>query len=120
MLQIIKFKICGEEYIIKSEENPSYIIALARRLEVKINEVVDKYRLSQHKAAIMIGHALLADLDMANKDVENLRKQIQGYVHEAGRAKNERDDALRELDSVRAELEMLKHSEELKNLADKL
>ncbi|MDR0918871.1 MAG: cell division protein ZapA [Oscillospiraceae bacterium] len=120
MIQTIRFKICGEEYVIKSEENPAYIIALARRLEVKINEIVDKYRLSQHKSAIMIGHALLADLDMANKDIDNLRKQIKGYVHEAGKAKNERDDAVRELDSVKAELEMLKQSQELRSFADTL
>jgi cell division protein ZapA (FtsZ GTPase activity inhibitor) len=120
MLQTIKYKVCGEEYTIKSEENQAYIVGLAKRLEVKINEIVDKYHISQYKASIMIGHALLADLDMTNKDLENLRRQITGYVHEAGKAKNERDEALRELDSVKAELEMLKHSGALKNLSSKL
>ena len=78
MLNRVKVVICGKEYVVQTEEAPSYVYSLAKTQEKK------------------------------------------EYVDEAGKARIERDLALRENESLKAKIAQLENIVKLKSLKDSL
>ena len=61
----VKVVICGKEYCLQTEEEPTYVYALARKLEKNIAEIVgNNTNISVYSASVMIA---LSTLDMLNK-----------------------------------------------------
>ena len=56
----------------------------------------------------------------ANNSVEVIRSQVKEYVDEAGKARLERDAALREIDVLKAKIEQLENLNKLKSLKDSI
>ena len=55
MLNKVKVSICGKEYTLKTEEEPSYVYSLARYLEKKINDILaSSSSVSSYSAAVMV------------------------------------------------------------------
>lgn len=101
----VKVVICGKEYCLHTEEEPTYIYALARKLEKRIAELVgNNTNISVYSASVMIALTALDDINKANEDMDNLRVQIKEYVDEAAQARAERDAALRELAELKEQL----------------
>lgn len=105
----VKVVICGKEYSLHTEEEPTYVYALARKLEKNISDIVgNNTNISVYSASVMIALSTLDEINRCNEDMDNLRVQIKEYVDEAGKARLERDSALREIESLKekvAELE---------------
>ncbi|MGN1048836.1 MAG: cell division protein ZapA, partial [Eubacteriales bacterium] len=101
----IKVNICGKEYSLKTAENASYVLELARELENKINSMVDSGNgVSVQTAAILIALSAMDDARKANESVDNIRTQIKQYVDEAAKAMLERDEALKDKESLKSKL----------------
>ena len=114
--------ICGKEFVLQTEEPPSYVYGLSKMLEKKINELCSgNSSISQYSASIMVAMSTLDDLNRAQTNMENVRQQAKEYVDEAGKARIERDNAIKELNAARGKIEELENemttlNKELKTL----
>jgi len=59
----------------------------------------------------MVALSTLDDLSKAQANVDSIRTQAKEYVDEAGKARIERDAALKEIDALRLKLEQLEKAE---------
>lgn len=114
----IKVNICGKEYFLKTAENASYVLELARELENKINSMVDSGNgVSVQTAAILIALSAMDDARKANESVDNIRTQIKQYVDEAAKAMLERDEALKDKESLKSKLSGLENDLKIQKIA---
>ncbi len=121
MLNDVKVIICGKEYKLKTAESPNYVFSLARALEAKINgHIGSGTGSSPYTAAIMVSLSLLDDLNKANQRLDSVRDQTKEYVDEAGRARIERDAALKEIEVLKSKIVQLENMVKLKQLKDSI
>ncbi|MBE6845164.1 MAG: cell division protein ZapA [Ruminococcus sp.] len=108
MVNKVKVIICGKEYILQTEEPPSYVYGLAKMLEKKLNDMcAGNSSVSPYSAAVMVALSTLDDLSKAQSNFDNVRMQAKEYVDEAGKARIERDAAMKEVERLKIELEQL-------------
>lgn len=120
MMNKVKVVICGKDYVMLTAESPNYVYGLARTLEHKIGDSMDRLGVSQYNAAIMAALSVLDDLHKANARVEEISEQTKRYVDDAGRARMERDAALKEIEVMRSRIEQLESSLRLKKLKESI
>jgi cell division protein ZapA len=107
--------------MLQTEEPPSYVYGLAKILEKKIDEMcTTNSSISPYSAAIMVALSSLDDLSKAQTNVDNIRMQAKEYVDEAGKARIERDNALKENEILKARIEQLESNQQLKDLKDSI
>ena len=105
MINRVKVVLCGREYVLQTEDAPSYVYQLAKNLEKRISDITEENpRVSAHSAVMMVALSTMDELTKANNSIEVIRSQVKEYVDEAGKARLERDAALREsgIDRIRA------------------
>ena len=121
MKQRVKVVLCGKEYALQTEDAPSYVYQLAKNLEKRISDITENNpRVSAHSAVMMVALSTMDELTKANNSVEVIRTQVKEYVDEAGKARLERDAALREIDVLKAKIEALETLNKLKSLKDSI
>ncbi|MCI7351667.1 MAG: cell division protein ZapA [Ruminococcus sp.] len=114
----IKVTICGKEYSLKTAENASYVLNLAAELESKINNMVNSGNgVSVQTAAILIALSAMDDANKANQSVDNIRTQIKQYVDEAAKAMLERDEAIKDKESLKSKLSGLENDLKIQKIA---
>ena len=114
----IKVTICGKEYSLKTAENASYVLNLAAELERKINDMVNSGNgVSVQTAAILIALSAMDDANKANQSVDNIRTQIKQYVDEAAKAMLERDEAIKDKESLKSKLSGLENDLKIQKIA---
>ena len=119
MINRVKVVLCGREYVLQTEDAPSYVYQLAKNLEKRISDITENNpRVSSHSAVMMVALSTMDELTKANNSVEVIRSQVKEYVDEAGKARLERDAALREIDVLKAKIEQLENINKLKALKD--
>lgn len=121
MMSRVKVVLCGKEYVLQTEDAPSYVYQLAKTLEKRISDITENNpRVSSHSAVMMVALSTMDELTKANNSVEVIRSQVKEYVDEAGKARLERDAALREIDTLRAKIEQLENLLKLKSLKESI
>lgn len=121
MINRVKVVLCGREYVLQTEDAPSYVYQLAKNLEKRISDITENNpRVSAHSAVMMVALSTMDELTKANNSVEVIRSQVKEYVDEAGKARLERDAALREIDVLKAKIEQLENLNKLKSLKDSI
>ncbi len=120
MLNKVKVVICGKDYVMQTAEAPNYVYGLARTLESRLNDMTDTLGVSQYSAAIMVALSTLDDLSKANARLDRICDQSKEYVDDAGRARIERDAALKEVEALKAKVAQLENSLKLKKLKDSI
>lgn len=121
MKQRVKVVLCGKEYALQTEDAPSYVYQLAKTLEKRISDITENNpRVSAHSAVMMVALSTMDELTKANNSVEVIRSQVKEYVDEAGKARLERDAALREIDVLKAKIEQLENLNKLKDLKESI
>ncbi len=102
-------KICGNQCNIISDESEEFVKALAEEVEEKINLIYkDNDRVSLALASILTAMDFCEELRMAREGSENLRGQLKTYLDDAAKAADERDEALREIERLRREIDALR------------
>ncbi|HOV41707.1 MAG TPA: cell division protein ZapA [Oscillospiraceae bacterium] len=113
----VRVTICGKEYALQTDESPSYVIGLAKRLDRQITELVNSGdNISIQAAAIIAALSALDEANKSNESIDNIRTQIKEYVDDAGRARMERDEALKELELLRGKIASLENDIKLMQL----
>ena len=118
----VKVTVCGKEYALKTEEAPNYFIVLGRKVENTINDMTRQSdSLSVQSAAVLAALSAFDEAQKANESIDNIRTQIKEYVDDACKARNERDNALKEVEALKVritELENALRIEEMKHTID--
>ena len=92
-----------------------------KNVELRINSIgCPKCRAEYHKACLLYTSSTLDDLSKAQGNVDNIRMQAKEYVDEAGKARIERDAALKEIEVLKAKIEQLESNQQLKKLKDSI
>ncbi len=113
----VRVTICGKEYALQTDESPSYVIGLAKRLDKQITDLVNSGdNISIQAAAIIAALSALDEANKSNESIDNIRTQIKDYVDDAGRARMERDEALKELELLRGKVASLENDLKLMQL----
>ena len=105
----IRLNICGAECTITSEDSENYVLSLGNEVEESIKDIMDKNdRVSLTLAAIL---AALNFCDESHKSVataDNLRSQIKDYLEDSSRSRLEADEARREIERMKREIQTLR------------
>jgi len=116
----IKVVICGKEYTLKTQEQPTYIYGLAKNLEKRISDTSAETGASPYNATVMVAMSLLHELTVANNKVDSVRNQTKEYVDLAGKLRIEKEAALKEIDFLKNKIEQLEANLQLKNLKENI
>lgn len=117
----VRVTICGKEYALQTDEAPAYVTGLARRLDKEISEMVNSSdNISVQAAAVFIALSALDEAGKSTESIDNIRTQIKGYVDDAGHARMERDEALKEVERLKAKISSLESDLELLKLKGSL
>lgn len=109
--------VAGKEYVLKTSEDPEYISVLGKRLDEKINNVMNSSdTITLTSAAILVGIELLDEKLKVNDDIDNIRTQITSYVDEAASARLEVDKLKEKIEQQKREIKKLKTELELNQL----
>lgn len=119
MLNKVKVVILGKDYTLQTEEAPNYVYGLARTLETRIKENMDR-GVSQYNAAIMTALSALDDLNKSKSHLDQISDQTKEYVDDAGRVRIERDAALKEIEVLKSKVTQLENSLKLRKLKDNI
>lgn len=97
MANRITVSICGGDYTLLAEENPSYMQKVAALVDGKMSEIMASGRVSRTDAAVLAAANLADELLKQQAAAENLRRQLKGYLDEANKAKAELGECKRQL-----------------------
>ena len=93
----ITVTISGTDYTLMSEESPSYMQKVAGLVDEKMTNIMAAGRVSRMDAAVLAAANLADELLKQQAAAENLRRQVKGYLDEAGKAKAELSECKRQL-----------------------
>lgn len=93
----ITVTISGTDYTLMSEESPSYMQKVAGVVDEKMSNIMAAGRVSRMDAAVLAAANLADELFKQQAAAENLRRQLKGYLDEAGKAKAELSECKRQL-----------------------
>ena len=121
MLNKIRVTICGKEYALQTEEKPAYVAGLAKKLDKQIQDMANSSdNISVQAAAVLIALSAIDESNKANESIDNIRTQIKDYVDEAGRARLERDDAVKEVELLKVKITRLESDINLLKLKESI
>lgn len=97
MANKVTVTISGTDYTLMSEESPSYMQKVAGLVDEKMTDIMATGRVSRMDAAVLAAANLADELFKQQAAAENLRRQVKGYLDEAGKAKAELSECKRQL-----------------------
>lgn len=113
----VKITICGREYNLKTDDSPAYIAGLAKKVDNAITEMLSSSSsMSMQSAAVLAALAAYDELEKANGSIDNIRSQIKEYVDDAGRARTERDKAVKKESELNAKIAALENELKIKHM----
>lgn len=105
-MQKVKLEICGAVYPLTVEGDPVYYEELGKALSERMREMMSKSnRVSVTGAAVLCALDYLDELHRSNNGADNLRNQLKGYLQDATAAKAMAENAAREVEAMRQQLE---------------
>ena len=105
----IKLNICGVSCALVSEDSEEYMLSVGREVEDAIEAVTRQNERASLTLAAMI--AALNFCDSSHKalaSADNLRSQIKDYLEDSSRARLEADEARREIEKMKKEIQTLR------------
>ena len=105
MANRITVSICGGDYTLLAEENPSYMQKVAALVDGKMSEIMASGRVSRTDAAVLAAANLADQLLKQQASTESLRSQLKGYLDDANKAKNELSECKREVIKLQQRLQ---------------
>ncbi|OQA67488.1 MAG: Cell division protein ZapA [Firmicutes bacterium ADurb.Bin262] len=101
----VKLSICGEDYLITTDDDVKYVQSLGDELDMRLTRIMrENSRLSVTQAAVLAALEYLDSAKKAEQSAENLRSQIQEYLEDAARAKTNAEIHRREAERLGKEL----------------
>lgn len=110
--QKVRLEIAGSSYVVSTNDSEEYLVALAERLDADMKKIMQEAPNASVTSAAVI--SALGYLDESAKNAfgaDNMRVQIQDYLEDAAKAKMAAEEARREAEKLRNELEYYKSKE---------
>lgn len=108
MTNRVKIEILGAEYTIATSEEEEYVHRLAHELDRQVVGLLDHdAKLSPNAALILCALGYADSFHKSEQSADHMRSQLTDYLEDAARARIELDDAKRELDKLRRQIELL-------------
>lgn len=105
----VRLNICGTECTLTSEDNETYVLALGDEVEKSIQSIMSKNdRVSLTLAAIITALSFCDESKKAVAAADNLRSQIKDYLEDSSRSRLEADEARREIERMKQEIQTLR------------
>ena len=102
----VRLEICGGVYLLSVEGDPAYYEDLGKALDEKMHSMMDASdRITVTGAAVLSALDYLDELRRSNDGADNLRSQLKSYFEDAMSAKATAENAARELQELRLQLE---------------
>ena len=105
MANRVVVNICGDEYTLVAEESPSYMQKVGAYVGDKMDEVLNSTRVGKTDAAVLTAANIADELFKAQAAAEQLRRQIKGYLDDAGKAQSQVSELKREIVRLQQRLE---------------
>lgn len=105
----IKLNICGVSCALVSEDSEEYMLSVGQEVESAIEAVTRQNERASLTLAAMI--AALNFCDSSHKalaSADNLRSQIKDYLEDSSRSRLEADEARREIEKMKKEIQTLR------------
>lgn len=113
----VKVTICGKDFSLKTDEEPSYFIELAKKVDDEIAAMMaSAENMSIQSAAILVALAAFDEAKKSSDSIDNIRTQIKEYVDEACQARSERDEALKKEKELKAKISALENELKIKDM----
>ena len=101
--------ICGNECTIISSNDEEQVLEIAKEVENRIKAIyTDNPRISVALAAILTSMDFCEEIIDCKIATDNLRGQVKTYLDDAAKAIIERDEAMREVEKIKREIEILR------------
>lgn len=97
--------ICGDEYTFVAEESASYMQKVGAYVGDKMEDILNNTHVGRTDAAVLTAANIADELFKAQAAAEQLRRQIKGYLDEAGKARNQVGDLKREIVRLQQKLD---------------
>ncbi len=108
MTNRVKIEILGAEYTIATPEEEEYVRRLAREIDAQVSQLLDSdSKLSPNAALILTALSYADSFYKSEQSADHMRSQLSDYLEDAARARIELDDAKREMEKMRRQLELL-------------
>ncbi|MBR5774227.1 MAG: cell division protein ZapA [Clostridia bacterium] len=105
----VRIVICSTEYTVVTEDSAEYLQSLAAELDKTLRELVEGgRRVSMTQASVLLALHYLDEKKKAEQSTDNIRDQLKEYLQDAAKARMEADDAKRENERLKKEIEVLK------------
>lgn len=109
MLNKVRMNICGTDYFVTSEDDESYIRSVGEEVNERMSTMMNEnQRVSTTMAAVLCALSYADENRKANATADNLRSQIKEYLEDSQRSRLEADEAKREVERLRRELQGLR------------
>lgn len=110
-MEKIRLMIAGSEYFLSTDDDLDYVAALGQELDKRISEIMQSNsKISVTQAAILVALECADAAKKGEESAENLRSQIQDYLEDAARARNDAEISKREAERLAKELSTLRAS----------
>ena len=99
---------CGCSFVVYTSESEDYMMNLADRLNLDMNELMaSSNSVSITTAAVMTALNYRDELEKASGSADNMRRQIKDYLEDAASAKMAAEEARRENASLKRRVDEL-------------
>lgn len=113
----VKVTICGKEFSLRTDDSPSYMTELAKKVDTAISDMMSSSsNMPMQSAAILAALSAYDELQKANDSIDNIRSQIKEYVDDAGKARAERDRAVKAENALKAKVSSLENELKIKQM----
>ena len=108
MINRVKVEINGAKYIIATPEKESSVHELAKDLDNQVKQLLQSSERISLNDALVLCALNYADAYKKSEDSsDHMRNQLTDYLEDASKARNELDEAKREIDRLTRRLQML-------------
>ena len=109
MKNSVKLNICGSDYFLSSEDDEAYMLSIGEEVDARMSDILNgNQRVSTTMAAVLCALDYADERRKANAASDNLRAQIKEYLEDSQRSRLEADEAKREVERLRRELQGLR------------
>ncbi|MDR2908328.1 MAG: cell division protein ZapA [Oscillospiraceae bacterium] len=95
----------GVRYPIRTVEEPGYVSALAEEMDNALHNLISKGALSLNEALVLISLEYLDSYKKSDRNLDNMRSQLAEYMEDAASARQELNDAKKEIERLKRKLE---------------
>lgn len=105
----VKLNICGTECTVSTDDTEAYVLNIGDEVEKFMKSMMERNsRVSITMAATITALTYCDDMRKALAAADNLRSQIKDYLEDSSRSRLEADEARREIERMKKEIQTLR------------